>query len=432
MEKENFNDCINNGILSMPNELHVEVKKYMNNEELHTYNLTCNLVNEYYPTKRDLQVRKCGLYDLSLEELLQRKWYECNHLICMCYLIEEKGLRKEHLFRSTIRSILETCDIDLIKYLFLAFEYTSEDIRASYNEILYTSVFANRLNLVRFIIETYNLKEGDLCQIERGNYHDSLMLAAHWYMFDIIRYFIEYFNLNIGFIRFNNCDVLAYAVDNENLEMIDYLVNRYNLNFQDITLDNRRSHSYSPFHLALICNSVKIVHYFIDKFRPSLEEIRHSHDGFGNLSLKYSSMHGDLDTMKYIVETYNLTVNDIRGNDRSNYPLRKAVKYGNIKTVKYLVNTFNLTTEDIRSKNNYALRKTPKRGCVKLIKFLMNTFHLTKEDVKTNDYEMIQYGLYKRSYNIVKYVVNRFHITKEELLSYDNLLKYKKRIYSFL
>jgi ankyrin repeat protein len=67
-----------------------------------------------------------------------------------------------------------------------------------------------------------------------------------------------------------------------------------------------------------------------------------------------SSELGRLDLLKYLVETFQLTVEDARANN--SYALRWAAYNGHFKVVKYLIKRFQLGAEDVRAYNNYALR----------------------------------------------------------------------------
>ena len=61
--------------------------------------------------------------------------------------------------------------------------------------------------------------------------------------------------------------------------------------------------------------------------------------------------------------------------------------------VRYLVETFNLTVKDVKSRDNLALRMTASEGHLEIVRYLIETFNLTPEDVRSGDNE-VYYGLH--------------------------------------
>ena len=75
---------------------------------------------------------------------------------------------------------------------------------------------------------------------------------------------------------------------------------------------------------------------------------------------------------------------DIREDD--NKILRCACEKGHLETVKYLVETFNLTIEDVRTYDNDALRCACGNGHLETIKYLIEKFDIKQESL---DFKLI-------------------------------------------
>ena len=86
----------------------------------------------------------------------------------------------------------------------------------------------------------------------------------------------------------------------------------------------------------------------------------------------------------YVLETYEWKY-DIREND--NYALRFACDNGHLETFKYLVEKFNLTIEDVRTYDNYALRWVCGNGHLETVKYIVNKFDIKQESL---DFKLIK------------------------------------------
>src|SRR6056297_2162609 len=102
-----------------------------------------------------------------------------------------------------------------------------------------------------------------------------------------------------------------------------------------------------------------------------------------NKALIWASDNGHIEVVKYLCETYGLTIEDIRSLD--NEALRRASEEGHIEVVKYLYETYLLTFEDIRSRYNNALRWASQYGHLEVVKYLCETCGLTIEDIREDD-----------------------------------------------
>jgi hypothetical protein len=86
---------------------------------------------------------------------------------------------------------------------------------------------------------------------------------------------------------------------------------------------------------------------------------------------------GNLELVKELTKTHNLTAEDARLNENMGFQFACAL--GHISVAQWLVETFGLTTEDARSKNNYAFRWACYNSFISVAQWLLDNF-LTVED----------------------------------------------------
>ena len=85
--------------------------------------------------------------------------------------------------------------------------------------------------------------------------------------------------------------------------------------------------------------------------------------------------HGDLSQLQ---EMSHLELKHIQHNN--NYAFRYACCYGHLEVLKWLVDTFELTLMDVRSLGNDALNLACKHGHLNILQFLIGCFQLSKDD----------------------------------------------------
>jgi hypothetical protein len=104
-----------------------------------------------------------------------------------------------------------------------------------------------------------------------------------------------------------------------------------------------------------------------------------------------SIIKGYLYACRYIVDKFQ-----IDGRAVENYALRKASENGHIDVVKYLVERFQLTVEDAQARSNYAFRHATCNGHLEVLKYLVDTFDLARKDDILAD---LHYAIYHASRN---------------------------------
>ena len=102
----------------------------------------------------------------------------------------------------------------------------------------------------------------------------------------------------------------------------------------------------------------------------------------------------------------------------NNFAFRVVCQRGLLEVVKYLVENFNLTIDDVRSDNNFALRHASVNRHSEVVTYLANTFNLTIDDARSgNDFALL-FACFCRQFEIATFLVTRFDFTKENLKNF--------------
>ena len=235
----------NQGILSVPPELHVQIKSYLSNKEYKNFDLTCYTISRYIPSKSELQYRNCinkyqkdywGTYGHLGES---SRWYSCGHLSCIRRFIIEYKLSMDDIFSSTK-------DFYKDRIFFLVFNN-------NLNNILRHSCVYGYLDVIKYLFgdnvivgkEVCNIIEDTDCPLIIGNYLGTSLyfsignrfgysrygghLDTVKYIFEHVKRGIQSGTINIGKYRedYNNFDIYYYLVKitkDGSLEVLKYIV----------------------------------------------------------------------------------------------------------------------------------------------------------------------------------------------------------------
>lgn len=160
----------------------------------------------------------------------------------------------------------------------------------------------------------------------------------------------------------------------------------------------------------VICSGhVEILQWLVETFNLTVEDVR------SRRILNYAIETKVLEMIKYLVETFNLTVEDVRSND--NWILLTAAARGHLDVLRYLVETFKLTVNDVRSRDNEALRMAASNGHLNVLRYLVETFNLNIQDVRSRDNEALQCC----HSNVLRYLIEKFNLKAGDINLMDKL-----------
>ena len=179
---------------------------------------------------------------------------------------------------------------------------------------------------------------------------------------------------------------------------------------------------------------LSVIKFIVNSFQLTTEDVR----GDDNDALRWAARCGHLDVLIYLIDTFKLTTIDARSG--SNYALRWAAQNGHIAALQYLVSYFGLTNEDARAEQNHALRMAAKNGHVHVLRYLVDHFKLTDYDVEArNNMHSVAFMAAQNGHIAVfTYILGRFealydcYLAMMDLLAWIAALNGKARLFHFL
>ena len=126
--------------------------------------------------------------------------------------------------------------------------------------------------------------------------------------------------------------ILGVGARGGDVEVVKFLIETMKCSDVDEIVDGYGNRALM---LAAESNNVHLMKYLIDKSRMSNDEVIHQKNKFEQTPFFYTGISNAIETMKYLLENYDLDVNikDIDGNTT----LMVAAKHGSIDVIKYLV-----------------------------------------------------------------------------------------------
>ena len=182
---------------------------------------------------------------------------------------------------------------------------------------------------------------------------------------------------------------------------IEYMTNQ----FSEIVSGNPQDW----FRYAARNGHVEMVKYLVARFELTVADARAE----DNDPLRCAAGNGHMEMVKYLVDRFELTVADARADN--NYALRWAAHNGHIEMVKYLVGEFELKVDDARANDNFALRYAAWNRQIEMVQYLVERFELTAEDVAARDHGILRLAIHNQNQPLLHFLRTRFNYTKADL-----------------
>ena len=137
--------------------------------------------------------------------------------------------------------------------------------------------------------------------------------------------------------------------------------------------------------------------------------------------LFYAAISGNLALVKYLIETYQLEVTDIKAvSNARETVLHFAARSGNLALVRYLIDTFHLdetdvTAVDINGKN--ILHFAAESGNKELVDFLIKTYRLDPRGGDNENETVLHYAFGSGNIDLVEHLIKTYTL---DLHAVDN------------
>ena len=441
----------NKGILSIPYELQVQIKKYLNNEEYKNYDLTCRLINQYVPSENELSVRRCGMYE-EYESIQHTNtiqwpwWWKCGHLNCVKYMFVREGLynieNREDSFSYRILffasekglmdiivylieeigltfeeiSEIENCTIDddcgklksslilsannghlnIVKYLFEKGGLGIKDIKEFFKEVFVDTVSNGHLNVIKYFVEEIGISIEDIRNLNGENY--AIRKASEKGHLDIVKYLVEIVGINENDIYQDvyYSDAITIASINGHLNIVRYYLEETKLNVRDFHPE------YDPFINAFMSDQIQIVEYFIKKFKESDIDIVDIIRTEGSITLLNLIISGRISTIDYFIEKFVVDKESIINNHHFLF-LYEAVIRGYLNVMKYLIEVVGLEFEESYSDDTKIIFHVIREGHLDILKYFIEDLNIDISSIKN---DVIRCSLLNGEIEILEYLIS--------------------------
>jgi hypothetical protein len=223
----------------------------------------------------------------------------------------------------------------------------------------------------------------------------------------VARWLTSEFNLSPQDARSNGNLILAQTCDRGHLGTAQWLIETFGLTKRDVVA--RKNHAFtgacSSGHLAIAqwlhekfhftraealetrafpaaCQQghLDCVQWFARTFEITAEYVRADECEALRNSI---SDNNRTDTARWLIETYNLSVDDIRC--ENNEVFVEVCGHGQLEFAQWIADRYQLVTADARDQNNYALQVACAAGHLSMVQWLVDRFGLTAEDAREDD-----------------------------------------------
>lgn len=187
--------------------------------------------------------------------------------------------------------------------------------------------------------------------------------------------------LNVGATGRLGQTVLHYAASSRNLELVELLIKKYNLDVYAKDQCNR-----TILHNAARSGNLKLVQFLLANY-PSFDITKKTI--FDESLLELATMSGNLELVQYLVEVHHFdprTMNTVIGIDS----LYVAAEHGHIEIVKYFIEKFDINENHLYQNGYTVLSLAAFSGNVELVKYLVDKWKLVgKIDLVCREHEVI-------------------------------------------
>jgi len=167
-----------------------------------------------------------------------------------------------------------------------------------------------------------------------------------------------------------------------------------------------------------LCESCGIsTDYWDDKVREQgkVEDVKCIIDRFGsdkdsiisynNYILRKLFKEGNFNLVDYLVDRFNLQIDDIR------LPTQEACSWGKLDMLKYIVVKFNMQIDNLRIKNDHALFWPSVKGHLEIVQFIIDHFNLNRDNVSLNDiHQVIEISCRYGQFRIAEFIKKHFQV----------------------
>jgi len=143
-----------------------------------------------------------------------------------------------------------------------------------------------------------------------------------------------------------------------------------------LTAEQVRADNNKVLRWACKHGQLEVAQWLTDRFQLTADDARAENNEALRLACKY----GHLEMAQWLTDRFQLTAEDARAHH--NEALRMACKYGHLEVAQWLTDRFQLTTKDLWTHHNGVLRWACRHGHLAVAQWLTDRFQLTADDAR--------------------------------------------------
>lgn len=255
----------------------------------------------------------------------------------------------------------EVGDLDEVKKIAYIFSVVSEDVRMKNNAALHGACRNGNLHVAQWLTSKFELTSQD--------------------------------------VRSSDGLILAQTTANGHLTTVQWMIEKFNLTRRDVIIRDFHgpTGACANGHLAL----AKWLHEKYQFTRPEIFKTR---------MFPFTCYNGFIESMEWCARTFNIGPMYVRINNCE--ALRLAATSGlNPAAARWIIETYNLTVDDIRVMNNEIFVRLCGNGEIVLAKWIANRFRLTARDARCRHNEALKSACASGHLEMVQWLVGNFGLT---------------------
>ena len=278
------------------------------------------------------------------------------------YLIDEFDLAIDDLPIETIYNFYKN-----IKYFINKFSLVKNDILYKSN-ILKENILmlcCHDLNFVKYILNKFDIQRNDLlvCDIFDKN------LLLHFLYINNNKgaiYLIEKYNITINEIINTEIYIFDTFIVNNNLKIIKYLINRYNLSFAEL---NAQAHI---FRVCVTQNRKNILLYILQKYSIGKYNLLHKTD-----IIYYTVVYNNIEILSMLIRKYNINKKNVLSNIIKCDLLFIIIYKNKPELLLYAIDKFNLNKKNFLYITNtmFEINMSISKTILKILSFDINKIY---------------------------------------------------------
>ena len=331
--------------------------------------------------------------------------------------------------------------VDIIKWMYDAFEITDEELRVNDNCPLRLACMRGHTEVAKWLHAKVKFTTSDVCKYSCG----ALRNACLHNSIETAEWLVTTFGITKENACINNCDIFELICINGKLEIAKWFIEKFDITADDIYDEHDKilQSICEIGHLELLIlvsskimgkrlsihlvqsmiyeasnnGHLDVIEWIVSAFRLGSETFFVD----SSLSLTRACMNGHLKLAQWVCQTFDL-VKWVNSNPYSkNCILTNSAGEGRFECVKWFLETFQINPDEVKVLISDAFQHSCAGGHLEIAQLLASKFELTSEDVRVGQYtSSLIWAASNGFLDTAKWLHKTFGFTAEDASDQDN------------